>query len=85
MALLKRNELVIIDPLQEAVDQSAQAINIFYTVQGELADANAALDAVIQDEQAIIEAASARASAARRQTEANNAIVTNIDNILGSN
>lgn len=85
MALLKKNQLVIIDPLEEAVNQSSHAINIFYTVQGELANANLALDAVIQDEQAIIEAASARVNAARRQTDANNAIVTNIDNILGSN
>lgn len=85
MALLKKNQSVIIDPLQDAVDQSTEAINIFYTVQGELAEANTALSAVMQDEQAIIDAAQARVDAAQQQIRANNAIVTNIDNILGSN
>lgn len=84
IALLKKNQPVIIDPLQDAVDQSTEAINIFYTVQGELAEANTTLSVVMQDEQAIIDAAQARVDAAKQQVRANNTIVTNIDNILGS-
>lgn len=82
MGILTKKTEVVTDPLQDAIDASASALDVFYAAASGLDDANDQLAAIVSVEQAAIDQAQARVNAAKAQIVSNDGVKAKIDKIL---
>ncbi len=81
MGILTKKNTEVTDPLQDAVDASANALNVFYAAAAGLDDANDQLAAIVAVEQAAINEAQARVNTAKAQIVSNDGVKAKIDQI----
>lgn len=82
MGILKKNVEPVVDPLDEAIEASANALNVFYAAVADLDAANDNLAEIVAVEEALIRQAQDRVNAAKAQIVSNDSVKSKIDQIL---